>query len=102
MTTRTVSIAAAMASLQYVIDDALYGRTFAQFKLEACRGEQPLPKRYRLVGWIDQRTQMPCTVLVYSYLNAPITDSEADELARDYLDEIHALDQVLGEPDYIY
>ena len=85
-----------------MVDDALHGRTFAQFKLEACRGEQLLPKLYRLVGWIDQRTQMPCTVLVYSYLNVPITDREAGELARDYLDEIHVLDQALGEPDYIY
>jgi hypothetical protein len=67
----------ALPYVSYYLDDALAVRTAA---------DMPATK-VRLVGW--QCGFEPLFVAVWSYLNTELTDSEAEDIAADYLEEIH-------------
>jgi hypothetical protein len=100
------SITRAILAAKYVVDDALNGRTSAQYQREGphpLKGPRPLPEKFRVVGWINQTNLQPTSVILYSYLNVVLTDNEAIVLARDYLKENNILKGCdLDQPDFIH
>jgi hypothetical protein len=64
----------AMPYVSFAIDDALSPRAI-----------KDIPANARLVGW--QCGFEPLFVAVFSYLNVRIDDADAEDIARDYLQE---------------
>lgn len=80
----------ALPYVSYVLDDALSAdHTLADIRLDA-----------RLVGW--QCGFEPLFVAVQSYISGVVLDeSEAEEIAADYLDEIGWFTDEVRDADYI-
>jgi hypothetical protein len=86
----------AIPYIGYCVDDALSEHNVADLIL-------PLPSNVKLVGW--QCGFEPLFVAVWSYLDVPLNDQEAEELAIDLLTEkkwfADADADATNEPDYI-
>jgi hypothetical protein len=78
----------AVSYISYCVDDALAERTISD-----------MPTNARFVGW--QCGFEPLFVAVWSYLNVPLDDLEAEELAIDLLSEKKWFADRPTEPDYI-
>ena len=78
----------ALPYVSFALDDAL-----------AIRTGEPIPDHARLVGW--QCGFEPLFVAVWSYLGGRLTEEDATEIAKDYLDEIKWFAGEPTEPDYI-
>jgi hypothetical protein len=78
----------AIPYISYCVDDALAERTVSE-----------MPANARLIGW--QCGFEPLFVAVWSYLDVPLDDEEAEELAIDLLTEKDWFTGVAKAPDYI-
>lgn len=95
--------------VSHVVDDAGCGRKIGSDPCAIVRvgGDGSLPSRERkgfehssvLVGW--QCGFEPLFVAVHSYLDVEIEDTEAEDMAADYLDEIGWFASERKPADYI-
>ena len=103
--------------VEYVVDDAGNGREWGEDQYAIVRevdetGRNPFDNQFtkwsypsRLVVWSCTDAPFPISyivVAVHSYLDIYLSDSEAEELARDYLCEVGFFKEGSFPPDYIF
>lgn len=93
--------AMAIPYVSFVVDDAFNGREIGadMHAIVRTKGNQRFKHCSRLVGW--QCGFEPLFVAVHSYLDVHIDDADAEELAKDYLEERGWFSGEPTDADYI-